>query len=233
RWMLDQCVKQNHERQAEVILQVADFNRSQFGVQTLQNFMPYFFSQRNEPDPQDEEQVNPYSLESLKETETLTRLATGIQRINLPDDLNYIRLYQQVVELGKSNWGENALGQLVSIFENRRQYPTAAKYLRQSIAEYGDPHQNKQQQLNQIVGNWGQFDPNPSQVAGQGAEVDYRFRNGQHVEFEAYQIHVEKLLTDVKNYLKTHPEKLEWDQVNISNIGYRLVHEQQKKYQGP
>lgn len=232
RWMLDQSMKQKPERKAEVILQVADFNRSQFGVQTLQDFMPYFFRQRNDQDPQDEEQVNPYSLESLKETETLTRLATGIQRINLPEDLNYIRLYQQVVDLGKSSSGENALGQLTGIFENRRQYPQAAKYIQQSIQEYGDPHQNKRQHLNQIVGNWGQFEPNPSQVAGQGAEVDYRFRNGNHVEFEAYQVHVEKLLTDVKNYLKSHPQKLDWNQANISNLGYRLVHEQQKKYQG-
>ncbi|MCA9005223.1 MAG: alpha-2-macroglobulin, partial [Planctomycetaceae bacterium] len=232
RWMLDQSMKQKPARKAEVILQIADFNRDQFGVQTLRDFMPYFYRQRSTEDPQGEEQVNPYSLESLKETETLTRLATGIQRINLPDDLNYIRLYQQVVELGKSSSGENALNQLTGIFENRRQYPQAAKYLQQSIQEYGDPHQNKQQHLNQIVGNWGQFDPNQSQVAGQGAEVDYRFRNGTRVEFEAYQIHVEKLLTDVKNYLKSHPQKLDWNQTNISNLGYRLVHEQQKKYLG-
>lgn len=232
RWMLDQSMKHKPERKAEVILQIADFNRSQFGVQTLQSYMPYFFGPKNDEDSQEEEQVNPFSLESLKETESLTRLATGIQRISLPDDLNYIRLHQQVVELGKSSWGENALGQLASIFENRRQYPQAAKYIQQSIQEYGDPHQHKRQHLNQIVGNWGQFDPNPSQVAGQGAQVDYRFRNGQRVEFEAYQIHVEKLLSDVKNHLKSHPEQLDWNQINISNIGYRLVHEQQKKYLG-
>jgi len=232
RWMLSQSEKQKPSREQEVILQVADFYKSQFGVQTLQSFMPYFSSRRVVQESQEEEQVNPYSLESLKETETLARLATGIQRFSLPDDVNYIRLYQKVVALGKSPFAETALASLTGVFENRRQYPQAAKYLQQSIQTYGDPHQHKQQQLDQIIGNWGQFEPNHSQVAGQGAKVDYRFRNGEQVEFEAYEVHAEKLLDDVKAYLKSHPEKLDWNKINISNLGYRLVHEQQKKYQG-
>ncbi|MCA9017977.1 MAG: alpha-2-macroglobulin, partial [Planctomycetaceae bacterium] len=207
RWMLEQSAKLNPKRQQEVILQVANFNWSQFGVQTLQNYMPYFSRRNNVQGDREEEQINPFSLESLKQTETLARLATGIKRFNLPDDVNYIRLYQQIVELGKSSVAENALGQLTSLFENRRQYPEAAKYLQQSIQAYGDPYQNKTKQLNQIIGNWGQFEPNHTQVAGQGAKVDYRFRNGSHVDFEAYEVHVEKLLDDVKAYLKSRPAK--------------------------
>ena len=207
RWLLDQAVKQKPDRQQAVLLQIADFNRSQFGVQTLRNYMPFFSSRRVVQGDQEEEQVNPYSLESLKETETLARLATGIQRFNLPDDVNYIRLYQKIVALEKSSTAENALAQLTSVFENRRQYPEAAKYLQQSIQVYGDPHQHKKQQLDQIIGNWGEFEPNHTQVAGQGAKVDYRFRNGKQVEFEAYEVHAEKLLDDVKTYLKSHPEK--------------------------
>ncbi len=232
RWMLEESAQLNSKRQQDVILEVAEFNRSQFGVQTLQNYMPYFSRRRVVQGDQEEEQVNPFSLESLKQTETMARLATGIKRFNLPDDVNYIRLYQKIVELKKSAVAETALAQLTSLFENRRQYPEAAKYLQQSIQTYGDSHQNKKEQLNQIIGDWGQFEPNHTQVAGQGAKVDYRFRNGNHVEFEAYEVHVDQLLDDVKTYLKSHPEKLDWNKVNISNIGYRLVHEQQKKYQG-
>lgn len=232
RWMLDQAVKRKPDREQAVILQIADFNRSQFGVQTLQSYMPYFSRRKVVQNGQEEEQVNPYSLESLKETETLARLATGIQRFPLPDDVNYIRLYQKIVAMGKSSTAENALAQLTNVFENRRQYPEAAKYLQQSIQTYGDPHQYKKQQLDQIIGNWGQFEPNHTQVAGQGAKVDYHFRNGNQATFEAYEVHAEKLLDDVKTYLKSHPEKLDWNQINISNLGYRLVHEQQKKYQG-
>ena len=232
RWMLDQAVKRKADREQAVLFQIADFNRSQFGVQTLQNYMPLFSRRSVVQGDQAEERVNPFSLESLKETETLARLATGIQRFPLPDDVNFIRLYQKIAAMGKSATAENALAQLTSVFENRRQYPEAAKYLQQNIQAYGDPHQHKKQQLDQIIGNWGQFEPNHTQVAGQGAKVDFRFRNGKQVEFEAYEVHAEKLLDDVKTYLKSHPEKLDWNQINISNLGYRLVDEQQKKYQG-
>lgn len=232
RWMLAESVKQEPKREAAVILKVANFNRSQFGVQTLRNYFPLLFRSHGPEDEKSEEQVNPFSLESLKETETMARLATGIQRFSLPDDQNFILLYQKVIALGKSSQAESALSQLTSVFENRRQYPEAAKYLQQNIREYGDSSQNKQKHLNQIVGNWGEFAPNQTQVAGQGARVDYRFRNGKQVSFEAYEVHVEQLLNDVKNYLKSNPKRLNWNQANISNLGYRLVHEQQKKYQG-
>lgn len=232
RWMLDQSGKLNTKREQEALYQVAQFNRSQFGVQTLQNYMPYFFRQRDSEGEQEEEQVNPFSLETLKPTETLARLATGIKRFTLPDDVNFILLYQKVEVLGKSTTGESALRELTSIFKNRRQYPESVKYLKQSIETYGDSDHRKQSQLQQIIGNWGQFEPNYTQVAGQGAKVDYRFRNGKQVKFEAYEIHVEKLLDDVKAYLKSNPNKLDWNKINIGNIGYRIVTEHQEKYQG-
>ncbi|MFK7777431.1 MAG: alpha-2-macroglobulin family protein, partial [Gimesia sp.] len=232
RWMLNHVMTHGPTRRQDAALQIAHFFRSQFGVQTLQNYMSYFSRIKLDQTEKESEQVNSFSLESLKETETLARLATGIQRFDLPDEANFIRLYQQIDEMGKSVFAENALGQLARIFENRRQYVTAAKYIQQSIQKYGDSHKRKQKQLDQIVRNWGQFEPNHTQVAGQGAKVDYRFRNGNQVLFEAYEIHVEKLLDDVKAYLKSDPKKRDWNKLNISNLGYRLVHEQQKKYQG-
>ncbi len=232
RWMLDRVSQLGPARRQDAALQIANFYQSQFGVQTLRDYMHYFSRMNLDRSEKENEQVNSFSLESLKETETLARLATGIQRFDLPDDVNFIRLYQQIDEMGKSVFAENALGQLARIFENRRQYPTAANYIRKSIEKYGDPHASKQKQLDQIIQNWGQFEPNQTQVAGEGAKVDYRFRNGNQVQFEAYEIHVEKLLNDVKAYLKSNPRKRDWNQMNISNLGYRLVHEQQKKYQG-
>lgn len=232
RWMLKQSILQNTVREQRVTVQVADFYLGQFGVQTLQNYMPYFSRMNVDRSDKENEQVNPFSLEGLKETESLSRLATGIQRISLPDDVNFIRLYQKTVELGKGVYAENALSQLARVFENRRQYTTAAKYIQQSINQYGDPYKNKQKRLDQIVNDWGQFEPIGTQAAGIGAKVGFRFRNGKQVQFEAYEVHVEKLLNDVKDYLKSHPRKINWKQMNISNIGYRLVHEQQKKYQG-
>ena len=93
-----------------------------------------------------------------------------------------------------------ALEQLAQIYENRRQYPQAAEYWRRSIKEYGPGHDDfKKQRLDQIVGNWGRFEPVVTQPAGKGATVDFRFRNGKKVTFEAHEIKVAKLLDDVKH----------------------------------
>ena len=45
-----------------------------------------------------------------------------------------------------------------------------------------------------------------TQPAGQGATIDFRFRNGKKVQFEAHAIRVEKLLADVKAYLKSQAD---------------------------
>jgi len=90
-----------------------------------------------------------------------------------------------------------------------------------------------ERRLQQIVGNWGEFESVMSQPAGRGATVDFRFRNAKEVEFVAQEIDVRKLLDDVKAYLKSKPKQLQWDEVNVSDIGYRLVQDDQKKYLGP
>ena len=48
----------------------------------------------------------------------------------------------------------------------------------------------------------------------------------------AHAINVRKLLDDVKAYLKSNPKQLEWERMNVSDIGYRLIREDQKKYVG-
>ena len=81
------------------------------------------------------------------------------------------------------------------------------------------------------MGNWGLFEPLLTQPAGgAGATVDFRFRNGTKVSFEAYEIDTEKLLDDVKAYLKAAPNRLDWEKVDIANLGYRLVEKNQKQY---
>src|SRR5262249_20121793 len=49
---------------------------------------------------------------------------------------------------------------------------------------------------------------------------------------EAYAIKVEKLLSDVKEYLKSNPPRLDWEHLNIGNLGYRLVEKEEKTYLG-
>ena len=60
--------------------------------------------------------------------------------------------------------------------------------------------------------------------------MEFRFRNGSKVSFEAQEINVQKLLDDVKAYLKDPPKQLDWNEMNIADIGARLVRENQSKY---
>ena len=71
-----------------------------------------------------------------------------------------------------------------------------------------------------------------TQPAGQGATVEYRFRNGDNVVFTAQEIKVEKLLDDVKAEIKSQRRRVGWQNFSIGDIGYRLVTEHQKQYLG-
>ena len=62
--------------------------------------------------------------------------------------------------------------------------------------------------------------------------MEYRFRNGSRVNFIAYQIRMATLLKDVKAYIRSNPQRLDRHKLEINNIGWRLVHENQTRYIG-
>ena len=183
----------------------------------------------------DGQEEGAFALPLLGENETIARLATGIKRFKLPDEFNYISLYKQVADDDtKGLFGAAALENLAHIFENRRQYPQAADYWRRLIKEHSSLKMlpEWQRQLEQIEANWGRFEPMMSQPAGRGATVEYRFRNGSAVELEAYEIKIPKLLEDVKAYIKSQRQNMDWENTDVGDLGYRLVTENQKQYLG-
>ena len=109
-------------------MQFAEFLLNQFGVQTMAESGWRFG--RAETDDTLEEQSGVYALATLGEDETIARLATGIKRFKLPDEFNYIKIYQAVASNPKADLSDEALEQLAQIFENRRQYSQAAGYWR-------------------------------------------------------------------------------------------------------
>ena len=83
---------------------------------------------------------------------------------------------------------------LAGEYEDRRQYVKAAAAWRKAIGEYGAGVNNhRQNRLDQIVTNWGRFEGGATQPAGKNAVVDFRFRNGKKVVFEAHAIKVDQL----------------------------------------
>jgi uncharacterized protein YfaS (alpha-2-macroglobulin family) len=228
RWMLSQTVEFDAARVSEVDMIFANFLRSQFGVQTMAQHG------WRQPTPDDkDDKSGTYALHTLTDEETIAKLAIGIRRFKLPDEFNWIKIYERVAGRGKSAWGEQARDTLAQIHEDRRQYVKAAADWKKAIAEHGAGHEGwRNKRLNQIVGNWGRFEPSETQPAGSKATIDFRFRNGNKVSFEAYAINVPKLLGDVKAYLKSSPPQLDWNKYNINNVGYRLVEQGEKQYLG-
>ncbi len=192
RWALHTAAEVAPPMTVQVEMTFADFLRAQFGTETLAEY-GWFFGRATGDDARKDESGT-YALQTLGEDETIARLATGIKRFKLPDEFNYILIYQHVADEKAGNWKEQALTKLADLFENRRQYERSAAYWRRSIA-LGDPQGWKQKRLDQIEGNWGRFEPIGTQPAGPvGATVEFRFRNVSKVSFEAQEINVQKLL---------------------------------------
>jgi uncharacterized protein YfaS (alpha-2-macroglobulin family) len=229
RWLLSQAVEFDSNLLNQVEMTLADFMRSQLGVQTMAQVG---FPQTSEDDTKKDESGT-YALHTLKDNETIARLASGIKRFEVPDEFNWIVIYERVAARGKSVWGEQARDNLAQVYENRRQYVKAAAMWEKGILEYGVGQNNsRQRRLDQIVQNWGRFEPISDQPAGTKATVDFRFRNGKKVSFEAFPIDVPTLLNDVKAYLKSSPNFLDGNKINIGNLGYMLVEQKQEKYLG-
>ncbi|WP_425614362.1 alpha-2-macroglobulin [Anatilimnocola sp. NA78] len=234
RWAQEQAIENSPAIRMQVWTQFAQFLEQQFGVQSMQQggFGRFFAGPTRDDDTKNDESGT-YALHTLKETETIAKLANGIKRFTLPDEFNHIKLFQKIAAEDKGQFGEQALNQLAQIFENRRQYPTAAKYWQESIARHKDQNEWKKNRREQIVGNWGTFESVSTQPSGKGATVDFRFRNGKKVKFDAREIKIDTLLTDVKSYLKSDPgNRVDWNRINIGNIGWQIVQNNEQKYLG-
>ena len=233
RWALVQMAEAG--QQGEAMRLFADFLLNQFGVQTMQEYRWFFARARTDDetrkdDPstgsgssraESRDESGTYELHTLRQDETIARLASGIKRFKLPDEFNFIRIYQEL----------KAFDSLAPIFEDRRQYLKAAEYWRQAIARDG-PGENqwRQKRLDQIVKPWGLFEPILTAPAGQGATLEFRYRNGNKVSFVAEEIDTRKLLADVKDYLKSNPKQLDWHKMDVGEFGYRLLEDKQAQY---
>ena len=228
RFCLDTAVKNQPAALSQARRERANFLLNQFGVQTMRQYQWFFGRPTPAVDDQSDDKKDTsgtYELHTLGEDETIARLATGIKRFKLPDEHNFVKLYQ-LIGIDED---------LAQIFENRRQYPRAAEYWRKALGKVKNSKHERdrvQKRIDQIVKNWGRFEPVMTQPASAGATVEYRFRNARQVSFEAHAIDVRKLLDDVKAYIESRPAQVDWQKINIGNIGHRLVTQNESKYIG-
>ncbi|MCL2120140.1 MAG: MG2 domain-containing protein, partial [Planctomycetaceae bacterium] len=231
RWCLAMMVENNPKLAAAELFERADFCNSQFGVGRLAGESRYN-SRINEREA--------YSVKTLADNETATKLATGIRRFALPDEQNPIAMLKHVVEIGELSEKNRAVESLAVIAEERMQYVKAANYYEQLLKDPLNRNAPKEQlenwtfQLNKIVGAWGAFDPVESKVAGIGANLSFSFRNANKVLLLAHEINVPQLLADVKAYLKSNPREVDSRNMttNVQQIGWQLVNGEMQKYLG-
>ena len=228
RWALAQAAEADPGTLNMTRATLAGFLLSQFGTQTMAG-SPFG---GNPPDG-GPDASGPYALNTLTDDETIARLATGIKRFRLPDEFNPIKIYQAIADDPKTGLDETALDTLATIFENRRKLDRAAQYLERNRSLHGNGTDGwRKARIDQILKPWGQFEPLITQPAGRGATVDFRFRTGRRVQFEAHEVLCDKLLKDVKEYISSSPMQVDWQQSDISDIGARVVARNQKQYLG-
>lgn len=230
RWLLEAEAKALASRRNKIDYQFASFAHQQFGVRSLLNSG---IQLGRNSETNEEQETGTWALPSLQNDETIAQLANGVKRFELREDYQYITTFVALMNSDDNHYSEQGAHQLATIYEDRQQYESAAQVWRKAIEKSpGVNRQNKQRRLDQIVKNWGQFEPISSQPAGKGATIEYRYRNGDFVEFSAHELNVELLLNDVKKYLKSKPQQVNWQQTQIDNLGYRIVYQNEEKYRG-
>lgn len=234
RWLLERAktLNEGFARNADWVF--AEFLHQQFGVQTMAEHGWFFYGSRAQQADSGKDSSGTYQLHTLDRDETIAKLATGIKRFFLPEEFDFMRIYQAFADDPQSGYRESALNKLAEIFSNRRQYPESATYWDRSIEFHGPGNKGwKREKVSQIRSPWGQFEPVMTQPAGTGATVDYKYRNGSKARFTAHRIDVKALLDDVKTYLRKNPgNQVDWNRLQIGNLGYRLVHNKSAKYVG-
>lgn len=229
RWLLKAAGDRHPPSRPQALYAYASFLHEQFGVETLRDIGPILLGRQAEAAPGMEKEAAPYLVHTLSEEETLARLATGVRRFTLPAEHNFIRLLEEAAGGADARVAGEALKRLAEIHENRRQYDRALAYWERFEAL--DPPQARER-IAQIAGRWGAFEGTGVQPAGRRPSVDYRFRNGDRVEFEAFRVRLDQLLEDVKAYIRSRPERLDWGRLEVNDIGRRLVFENESRYIG-
>jgi len=192
----------------EATYRVAVFYQNQFGEQTLALIWSRFQSASGD-ETQDEmrRESSLLQLETLSDSETIARTATGIQRFVMPEGANYIQLFKDLASK-PGRFQKLACKHLAMIAMNRRQYPRAvelfARMKETPFAEipkefHKDPYglMNFEDWTDVITGNWARFEPMRQQTS-ENPKLRIRFRNAKKASFTAIRLDLEKLEAKLK-----------------------------------
>lgn len=226
RWVTKEIIRINPKVGMIEHLKWLKFCQNHYDVNTLESYG--WWSQ-----PNVKERDGILQASTLKETETIARLASGVKRFTLRDDYQFIPGLRAMMRMSKEYPSDQAGDQLVQIFLNRSQFTQAATTLKEVIELHGPGGGNHRTELlKQITGNWSRFEATPTYHAAQPVEVPYTFRNAKEVSLRLNAVKDELVLQDIIAYIKSNPVELDYEKVQFSYIGNRLINKDRERYVG-
>jgi len=223
RWLQEERAKLSADEALKARRELVEVATGWFSVQTLAGYGFRFDGNDDAADTKS----NIATLHTLKDDETVAKLATGPKRFTLPAEWNFLAIWKSIAEDSKTPTYTRveAWARIAQELLNRRQHPRAVEALTKAleIETNADHKKSLQTQINQITGNWGRFEPQQSMPAGQEAKLKLVFRNATKVSLSARKVDMAKLLADTEAYLRSEPKQQEWQRTNLSNIGHRLL----------
>ena len=222
RWALQQMLndkKVTKHSKLGIKLKIANFFKSQFGVETIAyNMRRKIQSVKN----------GPYALHLLKDDESIAKLATGVKKVKLPLACNYIEMYKDMID---TVYGETGLQMLAAIYKNRRQYPRSANVLKELI-RIASNKERYVEELKQITGNWVELLDSRTFPAGVKPVVNLRFRNAEEISCKLTKVKIGTFLEDIKKYLKDPAKRKEMFKLGYkeNQVGNWLLNKEGERY---
>lgn len=226
RWTMKEIARIEPNQAAAEELKWLQFCQAHFDVNTLASYGWW-----SQPDVKERDGI--LQASTLKETETIARLANGVKRFTLREDHQFIPGFRTLMRAGKGNDQEQAGDQLVQVFLNRRQYVRAAETLKEVIGLHGKGNQrHREKLLQQILGNWSSFGTTPTYHAADPVEVPYTFRNAKEVSLKLSGVKDELVMADIIEYLKGNPVEVDHEKIQFGYLGNRLIGKERGRYVG-
>ena len=224
RWAISESVRLRPEKETVALGQWARFLVQNYSVGTLAGFGRWL-----QQDPGEAEGI--LQVHTLKETETIAKLGSGVERFDLVEDYQYIALLRRLSTGRQSNASLGDL--LVQVFLDRRQYASGARELRRLISTHGRGKGNHRQKLlDQILGEWGRFEAAPMTQAGKKPTISFVYRNAEKVQLSLHALKIDQVIDDLYKHLEGNPRQIDRSALDVARIGSRLVNENQRKYLG-
>ena len=225
RWLLGEIARISPTDAPGQVFSWLQFCQQNYGVNTLASYGWW-----SQPDVKERDGI--LQASSLKEEDTIAKLANGVKRFTLREDYRYIPRLRELMRSGKGNHQSVAGDLLVRSLMDRNQLVAAAETLEEVIRLHGDSNGSRPALLKQIRGNWSMFGMTPTYFASAPVEVPMTFRNAKSVKLSLTEVKEAQVMDDIIAYLKSNPGEIDYGRASFSQIGTRLIEKEGAKYLG-